>query len=396
MFGKKTIEDVEVKGKKVLVRVDFNVPLANGEVTDDRRIRLALKTVNYLVENGARIILMSHLGRPKGKVVEELKMDPVARRLSELLGKPVKKLDDCVGEEVKGAVNEMKEGDVILLENLRFHPEEKANDDGFASQLASLGELYVNDAFSVSHRAHASVVGITKYLPAVAGFSLKEEVEHLSKVKESPEHPFVVILGGAKVSDKIGVIKGLEDKADRFLVGGGMAYTFLKAKGFEIGRSLCEEDKLELAAGIMNDISKRGKDFVLPVDVVVVKEFEDKGSKRVVDVDDIPSEYMGVDIGARSVGLFREKLEGAKTVLWNGPVGVFEIDEYAEGTKGVAEAIAGLQDCFSVAGGGDTAAAIKKFGLENGFSFISSGGGASLEFFGERELPGIAALLDRE
>ncbi len=396
MFGKMTVEDVNVRGKRVLVRVDFNVPLASGEVTDDRRIRLALKTINYLVGNGAKVILMSHLGRPKGKVVDSLKMDPVARRLSELLGRPVKKLNDCVGEKVKEAVAEMNDGDVILLENLRFHPEEKANDDGFASKLASLGELYVNDAFSVSHRAHASVVGITRYLPAVAGFALKEEVEHLSKVKESPEHPFVVILGGAKVSDKIGVIRGLEEKADKFLIGGGMAYTFLKAKGLEIGNSLCEEDKLELASGIMDELSKKGKGFILPVDVLVVKGFEDKDSRKVVGASEIPESYMGVDIGPGSVRLFGRELQGAKTVLWNGPVGVFEIDEYAKGTKGVAEAVVGLKGCFSVAGGGDTAAAIKKFGLESGFSFISSGGGASLEFFSEEELPGIAALMDRE
>ena len=392
---KKTVSDVLVRGKRVLVRVDFNVPLDESHrITDDRRITESLRTITFLRKQGARVILASHLGRPGGKVKEELRLDPIAQRLSDLLGTVVKKLPDCVGPEVQRAVAEMKDGDVALLENLRFHPEEEANDPGFARQLADLADLYVNDAFGTAHRAHASTVGIAAHLPAVAGFLMEKELTYLSRALEDPTRPFVAILGGKKVSDKIGVIRNLLGKADALLIGGAMAYTFLRAKGHSVGASLLEEDKLDLAEALMREAAERKIAFHLPDDVVVADHFAEDAATRTVAVTAIPDEWMGMDIGRKTGEAYRRVILDAGTVMWNGPMGVFEFSRFADGTRAVALAMVD-STAVTIVGGGDTAAAVEQFGLADRVTHISTGGGASLEFMEGRELPGVAVLADR-
>jgi phosphoglycerate kinase len=387
---KKTLRDLEVQGKRVLVRVDFNVPMQDGQITDDRRIRESLPTILYLLERGAKVILMSHLGRPKGKPDPQYSLRPVAERLSELLGRPVRFLEDCVGEAVEQAVQAMAPGEVVLLENLRFHPEEEANDDGFARALARLGDLYVNDAFGSAHRAHASTEGVAHYLPAVAGFLMEKELRYLGSVLTQPQRPFVAILGGAKVHDKIGVIQNLLPKVDRLLIGGGMAFTFLKAQGYEIGRSLLDSDSLEFARRVLQEA---GQKIVLPVDVVVAPSPEAETQAQVVPVDQIPPDQMGLDIGPQTVARFREIVRLARTIVWNGPLGLFERAAFAEGTRGVLQAVA-ESGATSILGGGDTAAAAEQLGFADRITHISTGGGAALEFLEGRTLPGVAVLMD--
>jgi phosphoglycerate kinase len=387
---KKTVRDVDVARKRVLVRVDFNVPLDEGEVADDTRIRAALPTIRYLVAEGARTILCSHLGRPKGKVVEGLRLDPVADRLSELLDQEVIKLDDCVGPEVEEAVGKLERGQVALLENTRFHPEERANDPGFAEALASLAELYVNDAFAAAHRAHASTEGVAHYLPAVAGLLMEAELEVLSRVRENPEHPFVAIFGGAKISDKIGVIDQLWDRLERLLIGGGMANTFLKAQGLEVGDSLVEDDSLDVAKEIL---ARGGAKMVLPSDVVIATEVSEDAKRQTVPTDRVPVGWKILDVGPQTIEAFREELKRAKMVIWNGPLGVFEVAPFARGTMAMAQVVAEL-DATTVTGGGETAAAINEAGLADRMTHVSTGGGAFLEFMEGRELPGVAVLED--
>ena len=391
-MNKKTIRDVDVKDKRVLVRVDFNVPLAEGGVTDDTRIRAALPTIQYLLDRDATVLLCSHLGRPKGAVVDDLKMDPVGRRLSELLGMPVKKLDDCVGPEVEAAVEAAKPGDVILLENTRFHPEEKENDPAFAAQLAALADLYVNDAFGSAHRAHASTEGVAHHLPAVAGFLMERELEFLGGALTAPQRPFVAILGGAKISDKIGVIENLLGQVDVLLVGGGMANTFLKADGYDVAESLVEDGSLDTARTLME---RAGDKLVLPVDVTVADRFDAEAFSQVVSVAQVPPKWRILDIGPRTLELFQEELVGAHTVVWNGPMGVFEFPKFAQGTEALARMLAALPDATTIIGGGDSAAAVQQAGLADKMSHISTGGGASLEFLEGKPLPGVAALQDR-
>ncbi len=390
---KRTVRDVEVNGRRVLVRVDFNVPMEDGRITDDRRIREALPTVRDLMDRRARVILASHLGRPKGRVDEELRLTPIARRLGELLGRPIPLLPDCVGPAVEDAIARLRPGDVVLLENLRFHAEEEANDPAFAASLARLAEVFVNDAFGTAHRAHASTAGVAAQLPAVAGLLMEKELRHLGQALEAPKRPFVAILGGKKVSDKIGVIRHLLTRADTLLIGGGMAYTFLRAQGKEIGSSLCETDKLDLASELLQSAAVRGVSFRLPVDVVVSIAPEAGADYKVVDAGAIPAEWMGVDIGPKTAAQFAEAIVPAGTVLWNGPMGIFEIPAFAGGTRAVAEAMAKSQ-AVTVVGGGDSAAAVEEFGLADRITHISTGGGASLEFLEGRELPGIAVLQD--
>lgn len=390
-MNKKTIRDIEVKGKRVLVRVDFNVPLSEGTVTDDTRIRAALPSIQYLLDRQATLILCSHLGRPKGKAVDDLRMDPVARRLSELLDRPVIKLDECVGPEVEAAVLAAKPGDVILLENTRFHPEETQNDPAFAAKLAALADLYVNDAFGTAHRAHASTEGVAQYLPAVAGFLMEKELEFLGSALASPERPFVAILGGAKISDKIGVIENLLGQVDALLIGGGMANTFLKADGYDVAESLVEDGSLDTARGLL---ARAGTKLVLPVDVTVADRFDADAFSQVVTVSGVPPRWRILDIGPRTLELFQERLAGARTVVWNGPMGVFEFPKFAMGTEAVARMLAALPDATTIIGGGDSAAAVERSGLAGRMSHISTGGGASLEFLEGKTLPGVAALLD--
>ena len=391
MSDKKTIRDTDVKGKRVLVRVDFNVPLDDGKVADDTRIRAALPTIQYLVEQGAIVILMSHLGRPKGKVREELRLTPVAERLAELLGRPVTMAVDCVGEEVETAVDRLRPGDVLLLENLRFHPGEEANDPEFVSRLASLGEVYVNDAFGTAHRAHASTEGVAHRLPAVAGFLMEKELNFLSKALESPEKPFVAVLGGAKISDKIGVVDNLLGKVETLLIGGGMANTFLKAQGHQVGQSLVEEESLPLARELLD---KAGHKLVLPVDVVVADKFDAEAQSKIVGVEEVPAEWRILDIGPATVERFAQELSRAKTVVWNGTVGVAEFPRFAAGTQAIIEMLAKSQ-ATTIVGGGDTAAAVERAGLVEKMTHVSTGGGASLELLEGKVLPGVAALADR-
>ena len=390
-MAKKTVRDISVKGKRVLVRVDFNVPLENGEVVDDTRIRAVLPTIRYLLDRGAAVILMSHLGRPKGLVQEDLRLDPVGRRLSELLGQEVVKVDDCVGPEAERATKSLQPGQVLLLENLRFHPEEEENDQGFARQLASLADVYVNDAFGTAHRAHASTTGVTEYLPSVAGLLMERELQMLGDALANPTRPLVAVLGGAKVSDKIGVIRNLLSKVDLLLVGGGMANTFLKAQGHQVGESLVEDDSLALAKDIL---AQAGAKLVLPVDVVVADAFADDANTQTVGVEQVPPGCRILDIGPRTVGLFEDRLRSAGTVVWNGPMGVFEFPRFAAGTRALAESLARSQ-ATTIVGGGDSAAAVRQAGLEDKMTFVSTGGGASLMFLEGKRLPGVEALEDR-
>ena len=395
-MNKLSVKDYDLKGKRVFMRADFNVPLdENSNITDDTRIKAALPTINYILGQGAKLVLASHLGRPKGEVKDSLRLDPVAKRLQELLdGKKVIKLNDCIGQEVKKVVSKQTDDEVILLENLRFHPEEKKNDEAFAKELASLADVFVNDAFGTSHRAHASVVGITKYLPALAGFLLEKEIDFLGKATSNPEKPYVSILGGAKVSDKIGVIENLLDKVDDILIGGGMAYTFLKAQGIEVGTSILESDKLDLAKSILTQAKEKGVNIILPKDHVIADKFDKDANVKITEGLDIEAGWMGVDIGPKTVAAFKESLSKAKLIVWNGPVGVFEMEPFAKGTKEIAEYIATL-DATTVIGGGDTASAINHLNLADKMTHISTGGGASLEFLEGKELPGLAALTEK-
>jgi phosphoglycerate kinase len=380
-----------VQGKRVLVRVDFNVPVKDGEVTDDTRISRALPTIRYLLSEGARPILISHLGRPKGEPDPKYAMDPVAKKLQELLGEPVLKLDAAVGPEVEEALEDWDGRGVVLLENSRFYPGETKNDPDFSEQLASLADLYVDDAFGAAHRAHATTVGVAERLPAAAGLLLEEEVDYLDGVLEDPERPFVAILGGAKVSDKLGVIESLLKVADTLLIGGAMCFTFFKAQGYEVGRSLVEDDYLEEARRLMDEA---GEKLVLPVDVVVADAMEEDAETETIGVEEIPPEKIGLDIGPRTVELFGDHISEAKTIFWNGPMGVFEIEAFAKGTEGVARAVAAAsaEGATSVVGGGDSVAAVRKLGLEDEMSHISTGGGASLEYVEGKELPGVAVI----
>jgi phosphoglycerate kinase len=394
-LNKKTVEDIDVAGKKVLVRCDFNVPFDDaGKISDPKRINAALKTIRYLVDHRAKVILCSHLGRPKGQVNPKFSLAPVAAYLSKALGQQVRMAKDVVGESAKSIAASLKDGEVELLENVRFHKEEEQNDPAFAKQLASLAEIYVNDAFGTAHRAHASTAGVAKYLPAVCGFLIQKEISVMGKALTNPKRPFVAILGGAKVSDKIGVITNLLNKVDTLIVGGGMAYTFIKALGYSIGASLCENDKVELARDIMAKAKAKGVRFLLPVDNVIGKEYKRDTEFRRVDSDTIPDGWMGLDIGAKTCALFAGAVQGAGTVVWNGPMGVSEWEHFANGTIAVAQAVAD-SGAISIIGGGDSAAAIEKLGFADKMTHISTGGGASLEFLEGKELPGIACLNDK-
>ena len=393
---KKTIRDVKWEGRTAVMRCDFNVPLKDGEITDDTRIRAALPSINYLLENGARIVLMSHLGRPKGKPNHEFSLAPVAARLSEYLGREVKFVasDAVVDEDVKKAASELAAGDVMLIENVRFRAEEEKNDHDFAGELSELGDIFVQEAFGTSHRAHASTTGIAAFIPAVSGFLIEKELKFLGEAVNDPVRPFAAIMGGAKVKDKIAVITSLLDKVDILIIGGGMAYTFFKAQGYSIGTSLLDEEGLNLAKNILDLAKEKGVNFLLPVDVVAADEFANDSPHDVYAVDSIPENRMGLDIGPATIKLFSDTLAEAKTVVWNGPVGVFEMENFAVGTRAIAECLAGL-DATTVIGGGDSAAAVTQFGLADKMTHISTGGGASLEFLEGKELPGIAVIEDK-
>ena len=394
MLNKKTVEDIAVKGKRVLVRCDFNVPLDGSTITEDKRIVGALPTIKYLVSQGARVILCSHLGRPKGEFNMKYTLAPVAARLSELLGQNVVLASDVIGEDAKSKAAALKDGEVMLLENVRFHKEEEKNDPEFAKQLASLAEIYVNDAFGTAHRAHASTAGVADYLPAVCGYLIQKEIDIMGGALSNPKRPFVAILGGAKVSDKIGVINNLIDKVDAIIVGGGMAYTFAKAFGGKIGTSLCEEDKLDLARELVEKAKKNNVEFLLPTDTVCAKEFNNDSEQKVFPTDVIEDGWMGLDIGDKTIEAFTARIKGAGTVIWNGPMGVFEFDNFAKGTKAIAKAVA-ESGAISIIGGGDSEAAVEKLGFADKITHISTGGGASLEFLEGIELPGIACLQDK-
>ena len=394
MLNKKTVEDIEVSGKKVLVRCDFNVPQdENGNITDDRRIREALKTIKYLLDNNAKVILTSHLGRPKGEFNPKYSLKPIAVRLSELLGKEVKMAEDVVGESAQKLASELADGEAILLENVRYHAEEEKNDPEFSKKLASLAEVYVNDAFGTAHRAHASTAGVADYLPAVCGYLIKKEIEVMGGALTEPVRPFVAILGGKKVSDKISVIENLIDKVDTLIIGGGMAYTFFKAKGYEVGKSICELDKVDLAKELLAKAEAKGVKLLLPIDNMVATEFSNDAERKVVPSNEIPADWEGLDIGPATVEMFAEELKSAKTVVWNGPMGVFELDNFAVGTNKIAEVLADIE-ATTIIGGGDSAAAAEKGGFADKMTHISTGGGASLEFLEGKTLPGIACLLD--
>ncbi|MEH6940936.1 phosphoglycerate kinase [Bacillus sp. JJ722] len=393
-MNKMSIKDIDVKGKRVFCRVDFNVPMQNGVITDDTRVRAALPTIQYLVEQGAKVILASHMGRPKGQVNEDMRLTPVAKKLSELLGKEVAKADEAYGEAVEAEIAKMNDGDVLLLENVRFYPGEEKNDPELAKAFANLADIFVNDAFGAAHRAHASTEGIAKYIPAVSGFLMQKELDVLGKAMSNPERPFTAIIGGAKVKDKIGVIENLLDKVDNLIIGGGLAYTFIKAQGHEIGTSLVEEDKIELAKSFMEQAKEKGVKLYMPVDGVIAPEFGENVECKPVDIDSIPADWMSLDIGPKTAALYADVIKNSKLVIWNGPMGVFEFDKFANGTKAVAEALAN-SDAYSVVGGGDSAAAAEKFNLADKMSHISTGGGASLEFIEGKELPGVVALNDK-
>ena len=396
-MNKKTVKDIDVNGKKVLVRCDFNVPIDSetGKITDNRRIRAALPTIQYLLDHNAKVILCSHLGRPKGEFNLKYSLKPVAEELSKLLNKDVKLAKDVIGENAKELTANMKEGDIVLLENVRFHKEEEQNDPEYSKALASMAEIYVNDAFGTAHRAHSSTTGVADYLPAVSGFLIEKELEFLGGALENPAHPFVAILGGAKVSDKIGVIENLLDKVDTLIIGGGMAYTFYKAQGHHIGTSICEEDKLDLAKSILEKAQEKGVKLLLPVDNHVSSEYSNNGEEKMVNSTEIPDGFMGLDIGPKTIEKFEEAVKDAKTVVWNGPLGVCEFDKFATGTKAVATMLSKI-DATTIIGGGDSAAAIEKLGLADKMTHISTGGGASLEFLEGKTLPGIACLQDKE
>lgn len=397
-MNKKTVKDIDVNGKKVLVRCDFNVPLdENLNITDDTRITAALPTIKYLMENGAKVILCSHLGRPKGEVNEKYSLKPVSKRLSELLNTDVKFATDIVGDSAKSMVDSLEDGEVGLLENVRFDPREEKNDEVLSKELASLCDgIYVNDAFGTAHRAHSSTEGVSHFVKeAVAGFLMQKEIEFLSGTLENPKKPFVAILGGAKVSDKIGVIENLLEKVDKILIGGGMAFTFLKAQGFEIGKSICEDDKLEEANNILKKAEEKNIKIVLPKDVHVAKEYSNDSEDKIVQTANIPVDFEGMDIGLKTIETFIDELEGAKTILWNGPLGVCEFDKFRIGTEKIAESISKNREAISIVGGGDSVAAIKKLGLEDNFSHISTGGGASLELLEGKALSGLVCLTDK-
>lgn len=396
-LNKKTIEDIDVAGKKVLVRCDFNVPLKDGEITNDKRIVAALPTIKYLIAQGAKVILCSHLGRPKGEYKPEFSLAPVAKRLTEYLGQDVKLAEDetVVGENAKKMAAELKDGEVMLLENVRFRKEETKNEENFSKELASLADVFVNDAFGTAHRAHCSTTGVAAYLPAVCGYLIQKEITFMGGALSNPKRPLVAILGGAKVSDKIGVITNLLDKCDTLIVGGGMAYTFMKALGHQIGTSLLEEDQVENAGQMMKDAEAKGVKFLIPVDNKVGKEYDENTEAMVVNSDEIPDGWMGLDIGPKTQVLFADAIKGAGTVIWNGPMGVSEWDNFAAGTIAVAKAVAD-SGAISIVGGGDSVAAVTKLGFSDKMSHISTGGGASLEFLEGKELPGIAALMDKD
>ncbi|NMB07402.1 MAG: phosphoglycerate kinase [Tissierellia bacterium] len=397
MLNKKSLKDLQVQGKNVIVRCDFNVPMDdNRNITDDRRITSSLPTIKYLIENGAKVILMSHLGRPKGEPNPKFSLEPVAKRLSELLEKQVvfAKDDNVVSDNVKDIVSKMKDGDVVLLENTRFRKEEEKNEENFAKELASLGDIYVNDAFGTCHRAHASNVGISSELPSAVGYLVEKEITVMGKALENPERPFVAILGGAKVSDKIGVIENLLNKVDTILIGGGMAYTFLKAQGYEIGTSILEADKLDLANDLLKKAEEKNVKLLLPVDIVVAKEFKNQTEFKTVKFDNMPADMMGMDMGEETIKLFSEEIKNAKTIVWNGPMGVFEMENFKKGTEAIGRAMAD-SNAITIVGGGDSASAVEKAGLGGKMTHISTGGGASLEFLEGKELPGIAAIEDR-
>jgi phosphoglycerate kinase len=394
-MDKKTIEKVDLKGKRVFIRADFNVPIdENGNITDDGRIRSTLPTINYAIDEGAKVILASHLGRPKGKPNPEYSLAPVAKRLNRLLNKEVKFAKDCIGPDVEHLVQGMRPGDVLLLENLRFHAEEEKNDEGFSKALAAFTDVYVNDAFGTAHRAHASTYGITKFVKeSVAGFLMKKEIDYLQKTVANPVRPFVAILGGAKVSGKIGVIENLKDKVDKVIVGGAMAFTFIKSRGQDVGNSLVEQEMLDVAQRIRKIVREKGVKFYLPVDFVVAENMNDGAETKIVTSQEIPHGWVGLDIGPATTRLFTEALQDAKTIIWNGPMGMFEKDAYSRGTFAIARAVADSY-ALTIVGGGDTDVAVHKAGVSDSISFISTGGGASLELLEGKELPGLAALTD--
>lgn len=393
-MNKKTLQDLDVKGKKAFCRVDFNVPMQDGKITDDTRIKAALKTINYLSDQGAIVILASHLGRPKGQVVEELRLDPVADRLSDLTGKEIVKTDAVYGKEVNEAISQLGNGDILLIENVRFEPGEEKNDPTLAQAFADMADIYVNDAFGAAHRAHASTAGVAERLPAAAGFLMEKEIDVLGKALENPARPFTAVIGGAKVKDKINVIDHLLDKVDNLIIGGGLAYTFIKAQGHEIGKSLLEEDKIELAKQFMKKAEEKGVNFVLPVDAVVADDFSETANTKIVPIDQIPADWEALDIGPNTREVYSEIVAGSKLIIWNGPMGVFEMNAFAGGTKAVAESLANTEG-YTVIGGGDSAAAVEKFGFAKDMDHVSTGGGASLEFMEGKVLPGVQALDEK-
>jgi phosphoglycerate kinase len=393
-MNKKTLQDIDVKGKKVFCRVDFNVPMKDGEVTDDTRIKAALKTIDYLSDQGAIVILASHLGRPKGQVVEELRLDPVAKRLSDLIGKNIIKTDAVYGDEVNEAIQGMDSGDILLIENVRFEAGEEKNDPALAQQFADMADLYVNDAFGAAHRAHASTTGVAEKLTAAAGFLMEKEMDVLGKALENPARPFTAIIGGAKVKDKINVIDNLLEKVDNLIIGGGLAYTFIKAQGHEIGKSLLEEDKIDMANAFMQKAKEKGVKFVLPIDAVVADDFSETANTKIVPIDQIPADWEALDIGPETRESYQNIVADSKLVIWNGPMGVFELNAFAGGTKAVAEALADTEG-YTVIGGGDSAAAVEKFGFAKEMDHVSTGGGASLEFMEGKVLPGVDALSEK-
>ena len=393
MKSKKTMKDLQLEGKRVFCRVDFNVPMENGQITDVTRIRAAIPTIEYMVEQGAKVILASHLGRPNGEVNEEMRLTTAGEKLAELIGKPVLKLDTSIGQEVEQAIASMKNGDIVLLENVRFHAGEEKNDADLAKSFADLADVFVNDAFGAAHRAHASTAGIADYIPAVSGLLIEKELDVLGKALSTPERPFTAIIGGAKVKDKIGVINHLLDKVDNLIIGGGLAYTFLKAQGYEIGKSLLEEDKIDLAKSFIQKAKDNGVKLYLPIDVTIADDFSKDANTKVVKSDAIPADWEGLDIGTETAELYAKVIEESKLIIWNGPMGVFELEPFAGGTKRVAQAMA-VTAGYTVIGGGDSAAAVEKFGVADKMDHISTGGGASLEFMEGKDLPGVSALND--